>query len=232
MADDNNQSEGTNQAQECVGIPQHMRVKRDYTLSPAALEQRRQAALQPKPGMQGVRNAWKHGRYASSFLTRLKPCTTTCHQYPCELVVDNATEPGKDCLDKVELLNIIHAVHDAIKNPKDNAGGFQEIAAVNIANSIRILEMLQEDIMRDGTVLRSTKETKFGSEVEYKLHPSLLALPKMIQDLNLTPDQFMITPKAQAKVDGEKEAAKTIGELLGAAGKQLAQAKAATKKED
>lgn len=214
-----------------VGIPRDMRVRREYTLSEAALEQRRQAAKQPKPGMVGVRNAWKHGRHAASFLTRLKPCRSTCPQYPCELVADNVTEPGKDCLDKVELLNIIHAVHAALKDPKGGAADFQEIAAVNIANSIRILEMLQEDIMRDGTVIKSTKPSQWGEVTEYKLHPSLLALPKMIQDLNLTPDQFMITPKAQAKSDGEKEAAKTIGELLGAAGKQLAQAKAANQKE-
>ena len=231
MADDNNQSGNETNPDSGVGIPLAMRVRREYTLSPAAIEQRRQAALQPKPGMQGVRNAWKHGRHASSFLTRLKPCKTTCPQYPCELVADNVTEPGKDCLDKAELLSIIHAVHDAIKDPKDGTAAFQEIAAVNIANSIRILEMLQEDIMRDGTVIKSLKPTAFGNVVEYKLHPSLLALPKMIQDLNLTPDQFMITPKAKAKVDGEQEAAKTIGELLGAAGKQLAQAKAATQKE-
>ena len=214
-----------------VGIPEKMRVRRDYTMSAAALEQRRQAASQPKPGMAGLRNAWKHGKYASSFLTRLKPCKTTCPQYPCELVADNVTEPGKDCLDKLELLNVIRAVHSALKDPKDGLADFQEIAAVNIANSIRILEMLQEDIMRDGTVIKSSKMTKFGTEIEYKLHPALLALPKMIQDLNLTPEQFLITPKAQAKVEGEKEAAKTIGEMLGAAGKQLAQAKAANQKE-
>ena len=232
MADENhddNHDENTDNAPEEVGLPQSMRVKRTYTMSAAAIEQRRNAAEQPKPGNVGNRNAWKTGSHASSFLTRLKPCKTTCPQYPCELVAENSTAPGGDCLDKVELLATLHTIHEAIKNPTDNAGGFQEIAAANIANAINILEMLQQAIIQDGVTIKETHPGKFGDTVKLKLHPALLALPKMIQDLNLTPDQFLITPKAQAKVEGEQEAAKTIGELLGAAGKQLAAAQASKK---
>ncbi|MDH4319891.1 MAG: hypothetical protein OEV73_00180 [Desulfobulbaceae bacterium] len=222
MADDKDDNTTTEE----LGIPAAAKVKRNYTLSAAALEQRRQAALQPKPGMVGKRNAWKTGQYASSFISRIKPCKSTCDKYPCQLVTENATVAGKDCLDKAELLATIHIIHDAIKNPKDNAGGFQEIAAANIANCINILEMLQQAIIQDGVVLKEKTVGKGGVTEKFKLHPALLALPKMIQDLNLTPDQFLITPKAQAKAEGEQEAAKTIGELLGAAGRQLAAAKA------
>ena len=108
-----------------IGIPKENRVKRRYTLSARALEQRRQAAQSPKPGMQGKRNAWKHGKYAETMLTRIKPCLSTCAKYPCRLVDEGATEPGKDCLDAEELLSIIHAVHAALSNP-ESTDRFQE----------------------------------------------------------------------------------------------------------
>lgn len=199
---------------ESIGIPKHIRVKRRYTMSEAALEQRRNAAQQPKPGMEGKRNAWRHGMYATSFLTRQKPCKSTCTKYPCSLIEEGRTEPGGDCLDAAELLDLVHAVHDAIKDPK-NADRFREVAALNIANSIRIVEMLQEDIQRDGTIVKSTKMTKYGQQVEYKPHPALLALPKLIQDLGLSPDQFMMTPKAQAKQQNKEDSLNALASLFG-----------------
>ncbi len=200
-----------------IGIPKGNRVKRRYTLSERALEQRRKAAQAPKPGMKGKRNAWKHGQYSTSMLTRIKPCLSTCLKYPCRLVDEGATEPGKDCLDAEELLHIIHTVHDALSDP-ENTDGFREIAAVNMGNSIRILEMLQEDILRDGSTVKSTKPGKFGDVVEYKPHPALLALPKLIHDLNMTPEQFMITPKAKLKQKNEDDAVQGLTEILKTAG--------------
>ena len=72
-----------------IGIPENMRVKRKYTMSEAALEQRRQAALQPKPGMAGIRNNFKTG-----VLGRIWPCKSTCSHFPCVLIDDGATQPG------------------------------------------------------------------------------------------------------------------------------------------
>ncbi len=203
------------EGREQVGIPDDMRVKRRYAMSEEALEQRRDAAKQPKPGMLGKRNNWKHGLYSQSFLTRIKPCKRSCPDFPCRLVEENTTEPGGDCLDAAELLEVIHAVSDAIKDPK-NADRFNEIAAVNIANSIKILEMLQEDVFRDGSVVKSEKYNKEGmlSQVEYKAHPALLAIPKMISDLGLHPENFMITPKVQAKHANEEEGLKTISDMI------------------
>ena len=217
-------SDENNFLSEEIGIPKANRVKRRYTLSARALEQRRQASQAPKPGMQGKRNAWKHGQYAASMLTRIKPCLSTCAKYPCRLVDDGHTEPGKDCLDAEELLTIIHAVHDALSNP-DDTGRFAEIAAVNIGNSIRILEMLQEDILRDGPTVKSVKPGKFGDVVEYRPHPALLSLPKLIQELNMTPEQFMMTPKAQLKQKTEDEAVKGLTDILKTAGAMFNQDK-------
>lgn len=210
-----------------VGIPAEHRIKRQYTISKRALKQRREAARAPKPGMAGNRNHWKHGQYAKTMLTRIKPCLSTCPIYPCHLVEEGATEPGGDCLDAGELLNIIRSVHRVLENPDENAD-FLEISAVNIGNSIRILEMLQEDILRDGTIVRSKKYDKKGNvyQEEVKLHPSLYALPKLIADLGMTPEQFMITPKAQAKNKNEEDAVKSIADLMKDAGAQMAAARA------
>lgn len=210
-----------------VGIPREMKIRRrQYTMSERALAQRRDATSRPKPGMMGKRNNWKHGEYAKSMLTRIKPCLSTCEKYPCHLVEDGATEAGSDCLDVGELLGIIRAVHKVLCDPEDG-GDFREISAVNIGNSIRILEMLQEDILRDGSIVKSKKYDKLGNvyQEEVKLHPSLYALPKLIADLGMTPEQFMITPKAQSRARTEEDAVKSIADLMAAAGTQLAAAR-------
>jgi len=229
MAEDQLDHDTAHDTDEEVGIPQAMRVKRAYTMSPKAMAQRQAAAAQSRPASAGNRNAFRHGSYAATFLSRIKPCKSTCPQFPCSLVDEGATAPGQDCLDKAELLSTIRVIHDAIRDPKANAGGFQEIASAHIANCINILEMLEQAIQQDGVLLKTTRPSQWGPIVDYKLHPALAALPKLLNDLNLTPEQFMITPKAQASADSELEAAKTIGELLGSAGRQLAQAKEASK---
>lgn len=208
-----------------VGLPRPMRIKRRYTLSAAALEQRRAASKQPKD-MAGLRNNYKTGQYAKTFLTRIKPCLSTCKKYPCDLVEDGATAPGGDCLDVAELLHIIRSVHRAIMDPEKGMDQFKEISAASIGNSIKILEMLQEDILRDGTVIRTTHVDGKGNTIqEVKPHPSLFSLPKMIAELNLTPDKYLLTPQAKAKVHTEEEAVKSISDLMAAAGAQLRAAK-------
>lgn len=219
MTDDDH----TNNPEEDVGVPREMRIRRKYTLSDAALAQRREAAQKPKPGMIGKRNAWKHGEYAKTMLTRIKPCLSTCDKYPCALVEDGKTEAGGDCLDAEEMLHIIRAVHQVISDPKASED-FLEISAANIGNSLRILEMLQEDILRDGTLVKSQKFDKSGVcyQEELRIHPSLYALPKMIRDLGMTPEQFMITPKAIAKNTNEEEAVKSIVDMMKEAGSAMA----------
>jgi hypothetical protein len=213
-----------------IGIPEANRVTRRYTMSEAALKQRRDAAQQPKPGMTGIRNGWKHGRYAASFLTRIKPCRTSCDKYPCDIIAHGGTRPGGDCLDVKELLHVVKAVKEAMSDPKKTED-LQDIASLNIANSIKILEMLQEDIFRDGTIVKTEKPTQFGTVTEYKLHPSMLAIPKMIQDLGMHPSEYMLTPKAQAKQKTEEESAKTLADIMADAAQRLGAARVKDKKD-
>ncbi len=74
--------------------------------------------------------------------------------------------------------------------------------------------------------MRQIKVDKHGNTIEeVKLHPSLFALPKMISELGMSPDNFMITPKAQEKKKSEDEAVKTLADFMSAAGAQLAAAR-------
>lgn len=84
----------------------------------------------------------------------------------------------------------MHAVHEALTNP-DKQEQFTEISATTIANNIRILQMLQEEIFRDGTLVKSETVGKHGLKTEYKLHPAFKALPKMISDMGFSLDQFV-----------------------------------------
>lgn len=210
------------QGPEEIGIPANLRVRRRYTMSPEALAQRKAAGNSPSKSdsMKGNRNGWKHGRYADGFINKIKPCKSTCPQYPCSLVSEGEVEPGDDCLDKVEVIQFFRAVHDAVKNK--NFDDFNELAALQIANTIKVIDMLIEDIIRDGTVLKREKhDAKDNIIVEYVTHPSLLALPKLVADLGLNPAEFMITPRAIARDKNERDVGKTLAEMMSRAGRGL-----------
>ena len=188
-----------------VGIPSNLRVKRRYTMSPEALAQRQDAAHSPSKSssMEGNRNGWKHGKYVENFVNKIKPCKSTCSQYPCSLVQEGDTKPGDDCLDKADIISFYRAVHKAIAN-KD-LEDFNSLAALQISNAMKVVDMLIEDIIRDGTVVKREKhDAKDNLIIEYVTHPSLLALPKLVADLGLNPAEFMITPRAITR-DEEKE---------------------------
>lgn len=205
-----------------IGIPANLRVRRRYTMSPEALAQRKAAGNSPSKSdsMKGNRNGWKHGRYADGFISKIKPCKSTCPHYPCSLVSEGEVEPGDDCLDKVEVIKFFRAVHTAVKDK--NYDDFNELAALQIANTIKVIDMLIEDIIRDGTVLKREKhDAKDNIIVEYVTHPSLLALPKLVADLGLNPAEFMITPRAIARDKNERDVGKTLAEMMSRAGRGL-----------
>ena len=214
------------------GLPASFRVKRRYTLSPEALAQRRAAASSPakSEGMSGNRNNWQHGHYAKNFINKLKPCKSTCPQYPCALVNEGEVEPGEDCLDKADVISFYRAVHDAVANKKYDA--FNELAALQIANSIKVVEMLVEDILRDGTMVKRLHYDKEGnlSREEYVPHPSLLALPKLFADLGLNPAEFLMTPRSMKRADVEEEEAKTFGAAFARAAAAMNKATSLTRR--
>ena len=206
-------SSSNTQPDDDVGIPWRYRVKRHYTMTQAALEVRRKggkarAAKFPAPN-------WKHGKYAQSFIVKaIRPCKSTCNDYPCKLIDDGSTKPGEPCLDKSAVISMYSALNDAIKNKKYDE--FNEIASLTIAQSIHTLHMLLEDVIRDGTTLTREKHNSEGEVIghDFVTHPALLALPKMIADLGMTPQEFMATPRAIAKQGSEEEGAESLAQFL------------------
>lgn len=203
-----------------IGIPERLRVKRKYTMSEAAREQRRKAGK--ANAANGMKAAWKHGRYAKSFIDgAIRPCKSTCPQYPCEIIAEGGTKPGGPCLDKAAVIAAYVAIINAIRHKK--LDDFQEIASLTIAQSIQTLNMLLEDIIRDGTTIKREKIDSQGNVIgtEYVHHPALNVLPKMIADLGMTPGEMMITPRAISKQVTEEEGVKTIADLMSRVGETL-----------
>jgi hypothetical protein len=206
---------------ESIGIPSDLRVKRRYTMSPEALAQRKAASNSPAKAaaMEGNRNGWKHGHFAKNFINKLKPCLSTCPSYPCSLVENGEVEPGDDCLDKADIISFFRSIHAAVQDK--NYESFNDLASLQIANTIKVVEMLVEDVIRDGTVVKRERYDKDGhlSTVEYVPHPSLLALPKLVADLGLNPAEFLITPRSLKRADSEESTANTLAEMMSRAGR-------------
>jgi hypothetical protein len=200
------------------GIPERLRVKRrPYTLSPEALKQRKDAANSPAKAdaMKGNRNAWKHGENAKGFLRQIfRPCKSTCTQYPCSLVKEGETEPGEQCIDKVQLAQSLHAFNKALS--EGDITDLKDLAAVRLAGGFEVVGQLLQDILQDGTLIKSEKFDKEGGLLGYDLksHPSLFHLGRLMETLNLSPADFMITPREIAKKETDDEGVKNAADIL------------------
>jgi hypothetical protein len=208
--------EGAPPELEEIGIPQRLLVKRHYTLTPAALEARRKNAQARRPGSEGNKRNWKSGIFAKDFIEgRIKPCLSTCEFFEdCELVSGGSTKPGGVCLDKAAVIQTYSAIMDAIKHKEYD--DFNEVSGLMIAEIIHTCRTLTEDIMRDGGVVLREKYDKDGKlhTVEYVPHPNLMALPKIIADLGLTPREMNITPKAVKDGKDSEEQGKTLAGIM------------------
>lgn len=217
------------------GIPEKLRIKRPYTLSAAAIEARKRAAQSPAhaEAMKGNRNAWKHGQYAEGLIRQsVAPCKATCEHYPCDWVKDEETSAGGLCLDRAaDFMKVLGAVQTAIQQGK--LDDFKEAAAVRIAGAMDIIEMLIADIKIDGTLVKSEIFGKEGARLGYKIvnHPSLKPLADLLDVMELTPQQFMITPLIVKKTESDEKAAETLASMMGRAGAALERAKRKDKDE-
>jgi hypothetical protein len=206
--------------------------KRKYTLSPAAIEQRRRAG-QTSPGPSTPEgkaasrmNAWKHGLHARTRILNLgKPCKSTCPQYPCVLVDDGATRPGQQCLDKEYMLSCVEAVSRAVSS--GDLCDLKDVVSLQIGQSLQVIDELQNSILEHGVYMKDEKMDKHGKVIGYALkpNPSLLALANLLKAVGVTMPDFMITPAALEKKKTDDTAAATIADIFRNAGNALAQAK-------
>jgi len=210
--------------QEEVGIPKECRLKRRYTVTDKVRKQRADAAASKAhaDALLGNKNAWKHGNSAQNFIeSKIRPCLSTCSKYPCSIIVEGATKPGGDCLDKAEIIGYYRAILKGIQ--QKDYGDFNEVAALLMAQTIHTAQMLLEDVARDGSTLKRDKVNKIGEVIatEYVPHPSLQTLPKILAELKINPNEFMLTPKIQAKLDEEEKDRQTLTSLMEKATKAL-----------
>lgn len=199
------------------GIPDRLRIRRRYSMTSAAKDQRKRAANSKKKSesMKGNKNAWKTGEFAQGLLRRaFRPCLSTCPHYPCGLVSGGQSEPGEMCLDKVRFARSLEAVQTAIRSGR--LEDLKDLAAVKLAGAMEVVDRLIGDILEDGTLIKSEKFDKMGGVIGHEIvpHPSLFSLHKLFQSLGLSLDQFMITPLAVSKQKIEGKKAKTLADLM------------------
>lgn len=215
--------------------PQEPRRK-PYTMSEAALEQRRAAAEKStgprtEEGKAIVsRNAWKHGLRSAVMRAPewqrigmlMKPCVTTCARYPCELVTTERTRAGGDCLDKTVYVEAFDAIISALHS--GNAEHGYGMLAAQLAQAIDMLQSLRTKIAEDGFVVEVPMVDKNGARIgeRYEPHPVLPHYIKMLDTLGINFAELMMTPRAQTQAkekEEEKDAFATLmGGLMGRAG--------------
>ena len=212
------------------GVPDDLKVKRKYTMSPKAHTARKKnAQLSTGPTSEegkerSSKNAWKHGEYAQGVFSFLeKTCRKTCPTYPCSLVDEELVSLGDRCIDKQYMLDAFDAIGNALR--ANNSENLEELAAFEMAGSFDILNQIKEAIQQDGVLMKEEVFTKNGDHAGYKFkpHPLLNNYRKFLTDLGLTMKDFLLTPKEVAKANNDEEstnAIKTVGGLMAeAAGK-------------
>jgi hypothetical protein len=207
---------------------------RKYTMTPAALEARRNNA-QKSTGPTTAegkdtssRNAWKHGLHSRNRVLGFgKPCRKTCPHYPCRLVNDGDTAPGKDCLDKEYLAETMHAISKALET--GDLADLKSVVTLQLGQSLQVIDELQASILQYGVYMKSEKINKDGEVIGYELkpNPSLLPLSNLLKAAGVTLPEFMATPKEINRDKSDREAVETVADIFRVAGEAL---KAAEKK--
>jgi hypothetical protein len=230
--------DATQQSEPETGIPSRLKIKRTYHLSPEAITARRENArlstgpITEEGKRRASRNAWKYGGHAASRILGLgKPCKSTCSQYPCELVENGRCAPGDGCLDKEHLLDVCLAIEQALIHKETT--GLHELVVFELAESIQLIRSLRRDILEDGTTIKSEKFDADGKVIGYeiKVHPALLALPRLQKDFGISLTDFNLTPAAESKAKADKEVGETIASIFGMAAGGMAAAKSKKKGE-
>jgi len=213
-------------------VLERLRVKRSYTLSPAALEQRRQAAEKStgpttEEGKQRASgNAWKHGIHARKRLLGLgKPCKSTCQKFPCSLVDDGDVSPGGNCVDKEYFLTTLNALSAAMQN--GDLTDLKHVVTLQLGGTLQVIDELQASILEYGVYMKSEKIDKEGKVIGYEIkpNPSLLPLSNLLKAAGVTMPDFMVTPAAVEKKKTDEKTAETLADIFRGAGANLAAAK-------
>lgn len=221
-------------------------------LSPRELEQRREASKRGAEMATGPistegkaassRNGWKHGRYsqAAEHRERLeslmvgafgKPCRSSCPkhpsqepQYPCSLVLDGLTKPGKDCLDKTVYLDAFEDLMTALRT--QSADAMHVTMAAQVAGAIEVLQQLREQIAEKGVLVLKPFINKAGELIvdgdgkpvgDLVLNPAISQFTFLLDKLGFSLPELLATPRAAAKAGDGEDAGDALVDLLGSA---------------
>lgn len=190
--------------------------KRKYTMSPAALQQRKDAAKNAG-APEGNRNSWLHGRFSDRLDWFLKPCQSTCKDYPCDHVTSGLCKLGDNCLDAANIVSLFDALSQAaLAKDEEDRHAFLSETVFAMAKNYHILSLIQDSIIDDGVNVIEYDYDKEGNIIgqNLKLHPSLLALPKLAAQLNVRPEDMMMTPKEITKQATEEQGVSNLKDLL------------------
>jgi hypothetical protein len=212
------------------GIPTKLKVKRPYTLSEAALAQRRANAQKASEagavsatgpttpeGKKTVSfNAWKTGQYAQTLIRRhRKPCLSTCPNFnDCSMIETGKAAPGMECQDKENLVETFNIIRNAIES--GDLTDLKEILSMLLAKQTHIIADVMDGILQDGAEIILDKYDKDGNVIGHDLkpHPGLLSLSKLMGEAGITFKDMMATPKEITKAGREKDGIKTIADLM------------------
>lgn len=214
-----------------------MTEKRPYTMSPAALEQRKNAAKlstgpKTEEGKMAIsRNAWKTGEHSAAnkywrdqnvFWRSGKPCKTTCSKHPdnnpevpCTLILDNATQAGGDCLDKEIYVKIFDNLMDAMSTGQ--ADSVHGIMAMQLTEALTLLTQLRDCISNEGVMLKEPQTNKEGDFIGNKYFPNPIIedYTKMLKALGLNLSEALASPKAINTKTQKDEETETFNSIFG-----------------
>lgn len=202
---------------------------RKYNMTEAALAQRQEAAQKSTGPITEAgkaassRNAWKHGEFsrANSVWHEMgmgvmaRPCLSTCCKYPCELVEQELTGPGADCLDKTAYVEAFNSIMDVLESGE--VAAVHGMLASQVAGAIEMLQQLRDFIRDQGVVIKQSMFNKNGEETGHKWirNPALDSHTKLLGELGLSLPELMATPRAVAKGELAKEEVDVLSEMFG-----------------
>lgn len=190
------------------------------------------------------RNAWKTGEHSAIAKTTFaqhgatamaklwgKPCVTTCPVHPdnpaaqshCQLVVDNITRAGGNCLDKTVFVQAMTALVDAMEGGE--MGGVQAMLAVEGGKVMQLLHEMLQEVITNGLSIAVPAITKEGDVVydrdgakviiDYRPNPMLGYYLRTLSEFGVSLPEMLATPKARASAKLGEAAVDSFQSMLG-----------------
>ena len=168
----------------------------------------------------------------------IRPCYSTCPEYPCSLVEDGSTKAGSHCIEKHRFTASLDAIHDAVSGAGNK--DFDNLMTVELASNLEVIDTLRDHIMNSPLVLsiKTTKVTDKSDNVieteqrELKANPALAPYQKLLSDMGINFKESMITRREIARNDIDTKAVETMPEKVARLAKAAARSMKPSSKED